>query len=82
MEWWQPVVAAAGGLVVLWLVLLPDVVPVLGHADDVVVGAWTLRSVVRAAGDDALVRHWPGEAGGLDVVRRLAGLTPGPGSPG
>ena len=56
--------------------LVPDVVPVLGYADDVVVVAWALRSVVRGAGDEALVRHWPGEAAGLQVVRRLAGLTP------
>ncbi|MGY2067382.1 YkvA family protein [Blastococcus sp. SYSU DS0619] len=55
--------------------LVPDVIPVLGYADDVVVTAWALRSVVRRAGDDALVRHWPGEAAGLAVVRRLAGLT-------
>nr|WP_239521190.1 DUF1232 domain-containing protein [Blastococcus saxobsidens] len=59
--------------------LVPDVVPVLGYADDVVVVAWALRSVVRAAGEEALVRHWPGEPAGLEVVRRLAGLTRRPG---
>ena len=57
--------------------LVPDVVPVLGYADDVVVVAWALRSVVRSAGDEALARHWPGGPAGLAVVRRLAGLTPG-----
>ncbi|MDK3257824.1 YkvA family protein [Blastococcus capsensis] len=57
--------------------LVPDVVPVLGYADDVVVVAWALRSVVRGAGDEALARHWPGEPAGLAVVLRLAGLTPG-----
>ena len=61
--------------------LVPDVVPVLGQADDVVVVAWALRSVVRRAGDDALVRHWPGEPAGLQVVRRLAGLSPGAAGP-
>jgi uncharacterized membrane protein YkvA (DUF1232 family) len=54
--------------------LVPDVVPVIGYADDVVVVAWALRSVVRRAGGDALERHWPGQAAGLDVVRRLAGV--------
>ena len=54
--------------------LVPDVVPVLGYADDVVVVAWALRSVVRRAGVGALARHWPGEAAGLAVVHRLAGL--------
>ena len=57
--------------------LVPDVIPVLGYADDVVVVAWAVRSVVRCAGEEALARHWPGEPAGLAVVRRLAGLTPG-----
>ena len=61
--------------------LVPDVVPVLGYADDVVVVAWALRSVVRRSGAEALDRHWPGQPAGLAVVRRLAGLTPGPGAP-
>jgi uncharacterized membrane protein YkvA (DUF1232 family) len=53
--------------------LVPDVVPVLGYADDVIVVALALRSVVRRAGTDALRRHWPGDAVGLDVLTRLAG---------
>ena len=54
--------------------LVPDVVPVLGYADDVVVLALVLRSVVRRAGPAALSRHWPGSPEGLAVVTRLAGL--------
>ncbi len=54
--------------------LVPDVVPVLGYADDVVVVALALRAVVRRAGEEALLRHWPGDDTGLAVVRRLAGL--------
>ena len=55
--------------------LVPDVVPVLGYADDVVVVAWALRSVVRRAGVDAVDRHWPGSPAGLVVVHRLAGVS-------
>jgi uncharacterized membrane protein YkvA (DUF1232 family) len=54
--------------------LVPDVLPVVGYADDAVLVAWVLRSVVRRAGDAALDRHWPGTPAGLAVVRRLAGL--------
>jgi uncharacterized membrane protein YkvA (DUF1232 family) len=54
--------------------LVPDFIPVLGYADDVVVVAWALRSVVRRAGREALVRQWPGEPAGLAAVGRLAGL--------
>jgi uncharacterized membrane protein YkvA (DUF1232 family) len=64
------------GYLLMPIDLVPDVVPVLGYADDVVVVAWALRSVVRRAGADALTRHWPGQPAGLAVVARLAGVTP------
>jgi uncharacterized membrane protein YkvA (DUF1232 family) len=54
--------------------LVPDVVPVLGYADDVIVVALALRSVVRTAGAAAVRRAWPGRPAGLAVVSRLAGL--------
>jgi uncharacterized membrane protein YkvA (DUF1232 family) len=54
--------------------LVPDVVPVLGYADDVVVIALVLRSVVRRAGPDAVERHWTGTPAGLAIVRSLAGI--------
>jgi len=53
--------------------LVPDFLPVIGYADDVVVVAWALRAVVRRAGSEALVRHWPGTPAGLAVVTRLTG---------
>ena len=54
--------------------LVPDVIPVLGHADDVIVVGLVLRSVVRAAGRAGLERHWSGTPAGLSLVCRLAGL--------
>jgi uncharacterized membrane protein YkvA (DUF1232 family) len=54
--------------------LVPDVVPVLGYADDVVVVALALRAVVRRAGVDTIGRAWPGSPAGLAVVLRLAGV--------
>jgi uncharacterized membrane protein YkvA (DUF1232 family) len=54
--------------------LVPDFIPVLGYADDVVVVAIVLRSVVRAAGPEPLDRHWPGTPEGLRVVRELCGI--------
>jgi uncharacterized membrane protein YkvA (DUF1232 family) len=54
--------------------LVPDVVPVLGYADDVVVIALVLRSVVRRAGPAAVERHWTGTPAGLAFVRSLAGI--------
>jgi uncharacterized membrane protein YkvA (DUF1232 family) len=54
--------------------LVPDFIPVIGYADDVVIVALVLRSVISRAGDDAVRRHWPGTPEGLAVILRLAGL--------
>jgi uncharacterized membrane protein YkvA (DUF1232 family) len=62
------------GYLLLPIDLVPDVIPVLGYADDVIVVALALRSVVRRAGPDALARHWPGTPDGLTLIHRLAGL--------
>ncbi len=74
-----------GARVRLWLTLaylaspvdlVPDVVPVLGYADDAVVVALVLRSVVRRAGPAALERHWPGTPEGLAALRHLTSSRP------
>ena len=54
--------------------LVPDFVPVLGHADDAIVVALVLRSVVRHAGAAAVERHWPGTPEGLAALRRASRL--------
>lgn len=54
--------------------LVPDIIPVLGYADDAVVVALALRSVARRAGAAAIERHWPGTPDGLAALRRLARL--------
>ncbi|SKC79533.1 YkvA family protein [Krasilnikoviella flava] len=51
--------------------LVPDVIPVLGWADDVIVVVLVLRAVVRSAGPDVVRRHWPGTEDGLRVLRLL-----------
>lgn len=57
--------------------LVPDFIPVIGYADDVIIVALALRSVTRAAGPEAIDRHWPGGIEGLRAVKRLAGVTTG-----
>ncbi|MCG2621642.1 DUF1232 domain-containing protein [Arthrobacter sp. I2-34] len=66
------------GLLVAYLLLpldlVPDFLPVIGHADDVIIVALVLRSAIRSAGPEPLRRHWPGSPSGLAIIERLAGL--------
>lgn len=72
-----------GAKVRLWLLfaylampvdLVPDFVPVLGYADDAIIAAAVLRSVVRRAGPEAVRRHWRGTDEGLEALWRAARL--------
>jgi uncharacterized membrane protein YkvA (DUF1232 family) len=51
--------------------LIPDFVPVLGYADDLIVVLITLRSVIRLVGEAPLRGHWPGTPAGFEAVLRL-----------
>lgn len=54
--------------------LIPDVIPILGYADDAIIVTAVLRGVVRQAGIDAVRAHWPGTDDGFTALTRLTGL--------
>lgn len=54
--------------------IVPDFIPVLGYADDVIVVVATLRSVVRRVGLDEVRRHWRGTDTGFTALCRVAGI--------
>ncbi|MFJ8691167.1 YkvA family protein [Micromonospora wenchangensis] len=66
------------GLLLAYLVipvdLIPDVIPVLGYADDAIIVVAVLRSVVRRTGVGAVRRHWPGTEDGFVALCRLTGV--------
>ena len=68
------------GLVLLLIYLaipfdpIPDFIPVLGYADDAIIIAAVLRSVVRRAGLNAVRTHWPGSDDGFTALCRMTGL--------
>ena len=53
---------------------IPDFIPVLGYADDAIIVAAVLRSVVRRSGLDAVRAQWPGSDDGFAALTRLTGL--------
>jgi uncharacterized membrane protein YkvA (DUF1232 family) len=52
--------------------LVPDVIPIAGQLDDVVVVALVLRLVLRGGGRELLAELWPGPPESLAVVTRAA----------
>lgn len=54
--------------------LIPDVIPVIGYADDAIIVIAVLRSVVRRAGIDPVRAHWPGTDDGFSVLMLLTGI--------
>ncbi len=61
------------GYLALPIDLVPDVIPVVGYADDAVVLVWALQAVVRRSGPEAVRRHWPGTPDGLRALEHLLG---------
>lgn len=57
--------------------LVPDFLPVIGYADDIIILAVALRFAVRSAGPEPLRRHWQGTTAGLAFIEKLAGLRSG-----
>lgn len=53
--------------------VVPDFIPVIGYADDAIIVALVLRSVIRRVGPTVLERHWPGTPTGIALIQRLAG---------
>lgn len=54
--------------------LVPDFIPVLGYADDVILVVVVLRNTARRAGIDAVRKHWPGTDDGFAALVRVVGL--------
>lgn len=62
------------GYLVMPIDLVPDFVPIVGWADDVVLCVLVLRHVARRAGRDALERNWNGSEPNFTAVTRLLGV--------
>jgi uncharacterized membrane protein YkvA (DUF1232 family) len=48
--------------------LVPDFLPVVGYADDVIITSVVMRHLVRRAGPETVRRNWPGTPDGLAAL--------------
>jgi len=62
------------GYLALPIDLVPDFIPVIGYADDVIITSLVLRSVIKRAGADKVQSQWPGTPEGLQALGRLCRL--------
>lgn len=59
------------GYLVMPFDLVPDFIPVLGYADDVILVSLVLRWVVRTAPAGTIRRQWPGTEAGFAALTRV-----------
>lgn len=51
--------------------LLPDAIPVVGMADDVLLAAYAVNHLIARAGEEVVLEHWDGPQDLLEVVRSV-----------
>lgn len=51
--------------------LLPDVIPVIGQVDDVILLIFALNHLVRTSGEHVIREHWDGDRDVLELIRML-----------
>jgi uncharacterized membrane protein YkvA (DUF1232 family) len=51
---------------------IPDLIPIVGQLDDMLVFAFVLRRFLRTGGEPLVRQHWPGPDVSLRLVLRLA----------
>ena len=55
--------------------LIPEVIPVLGWADDVLIVMFAIDSLIGRAGPEVVTEHWDGPGDILSMVREVVGVS-------
>lgn len=55
--------------------LIPEIVPIIGWADDVLILMFALDSLIDRAGEEVVLEHWDGPGDLLSLVRDVVGLS-------
>lgn len=68
-------VGLAAAYVVSPIDLIPDIIPVIGWADDVILMMFAIDSLIDRAGQEIVEEHWDGPGDLLSMVREVVGLS-------
>jgi len=65
----------AAAYVVSPIDLIPDVIPIIGWADDLLLVLFAIDSLIERAGQEVVDEHWDGPGDLLNLVREAIGLS-------
>lgn len=67
------------GSLIVYLVspidLIPDLIPMVGIADDVLLAAFALNHLIDRAGEEVVMEHWDGPGDLLEMTRSVLAAT-------
>lgn len=51
--------------------VIPDIIPILGQTEDLLLIAFALNRLIRVAGEDVVLEHWDGSQDVLKLIRNI-----------
>ena len=69
------VIGAALAYLVSPIDLIPEFIPVVGFADDVLLVSYAVNHLINVAGEDVVLEHWDGPRDMLELVRSVLEVT-------
>ncbi|CAN5213887.1 hypothetical protein BH20ACT22_BH20ACT22_12490 [soil metagenome] len=74
----KAIVAVVAGYLLLPFDIIPDFIPFIGQADDLVLVAFALDQILNRVPEEIVLEHWEGDDDVLEVVREVLGVATAP----
>jgi uncharacterized membrane protein YkvA (DUF1232 family) len=73
----KAVLGAILGYLVVPIDVVPDFIPVVGQADDLLLLAYAVRHIIEVAGTEIVLEYWDGSQDVLELVGQITGFAAG-----
>lgn len=73
----KAILGAILGYMVVPIDVVPDFIPVVGQADDVLLLAYAVRHIIEVAGTEIVLEYWDGSQDVLELVGQITGFAAG-----